>query len=91
MHCLSVHLHTREGSSEKDDTVTRKLCSFLACHFIISYRTSDCSCGRTCMDIGTVNVSVFPFIRVKMDGEVPFFFFFAITAVIEHEIHVRSI
>ena len=45
------------------------------------------------MDIGTVNVSVFPFIRVKMDGEVPFFFFFffAITAVIEHEIHVRSI
>lgn len=92
MHCLSVHLHTREGSGEKDDTVTRKLCSFLACHFIISYRTSDCSCGRTCMDIGTVNVSVFPFIRVKMDGEVPFFFFFfAITAVIEHEIHVRSI
>lgn len=43
------------------------------------------------MDMGTVNVSVFPFIRVKMDGEVPFFFFFAITAVIEHEIHVRSI
>lgn len=28
------------------------------------------------MDIGTVNVSVFSFIRVKMDGEVPFFFFF---------------
>ena len=27
------------------------------------------------MDMGTVNVSVFPFIRVKMDGEVPFFFF----------------